>query len=170
MPKYAQIHIIESIEELQSLLKKEKNHRMKVRIKSLILTKEKRFKRRQDLADYLCIGISTLKRWTKEYQKEGIGVFLTPNTGGHRESVISEEIHNALCEKLQDSKDPLRGYNHAVEWVRVNYGEEIYYNTLRQYIIRNFKTKLKTPRKSHYKKDEEAYEAFKKNSRHNKVI
>jgi len=164
MPKYAQIQITESIEDLQSLLKKEIDHRMKLRIKSLILTKEKKFKRRQDLADYLCIGISTLKRWTKEYQEEGIEFFLTRNTGGHRPSIISEEIHNALNKKLQNSTDPLKGFNDAVEWVQNNYDVRIKYSTLRQYIVRKFKAKLKTPRKSHYKKDKEAFEAFKKNT------
>ena len=36
------------------------------------------------------------------------------------------------------------------------------YNTLRTYLIRHFGTKLRMPRKSHYKKDEQAIEAFKK--------
>ena len=40
--------------------------------------------------------------------------------------------------------------------------EIISYTTLRNYMITNFKTKLKSPRKSHYKKDEQAIEAFKK--------
>ncbi len=42
---------------------------------------------------------------------------------------------------------------------------EINYHTLRSFMITNFDTKLKQPRKSHYKKDEEAFEAFKKTSR-----
>jgi transposase len=37
-------------------------------------------------------------------------------------------------------------------------------NTVRAFMIRNFGTKLKTPRKSHYKKDEVAFDAFKKTS------
>ena len=46
-----------------------------------------------------------------------------------------------------------------------NYSVEINYHTLRSFMIVNFGTKLKQPRKSHYKKDEEAFEAFKKTSR-----
>ncbi|MGY0408373.1 MAG: hypothetical protein ACWIPJ_08480 [Polaribacter sp.] len=39
------------------------------------------------------------------------------------------------------------------------------YNTLRTYLIRHFKTKIKVPRKSHYKKDDQAIEAFFKTSK-----
>jgi len=74
--------------------------------------------------------------------------------------VINSEIHKALAVKLNDSEEPLLGYRDAVLWVNNKYDLEIKYNTLRTYLIRHFKTKLKSPRKSHYKKDEQAIEAF----------
>ena len=44
------------------------------------------------------------------------------------------------------------------------FGYEIKYHTVRSFMIRNFGSKLKTPRKSHYKKDEVAFDTFKKTS------
>jgi len=48
----------------------------------------------------------------------------------------------------------------AQQWVRDNFGLEIKNNTLRTYLILHFKTKIKAPRKSHYKKDDQTIEAF----------
>ena len=162
MPKYVDIEVKESLSELKSLRKREKNHRKKTRIQSLILTKEKRFKRRKDLASHLGIGIASLDRWTKVYKESGLTEMLKISSGGLRRHSPLEMIHNELKAKLRDSSDPLRGYWDAVLWVKDNFGIEVEYNTLRTYLIRNFETKLKSPRKSHYKKDEQAIEAFKK--------
>ncbi|MFT5601590.1 MAG: transposase, partial [Flavobacteriales bacterium] len=57
-----------------------------------------------------------------------------------------------------------QGYNDAVLWIKQEFGYDLKYHTVRAFMIRNFGTKLKTPRKSHYKKDEVAFEAFKKTS------
>jgi transposase len=83
-------------------------------------------------------------------------------SGGNRKSVIGAQLHESLSTKLNDSNNPLRGYWDGVLWVKTHHGIDIKYNTLRTYLIRHFHTKLKSPRKSHYKKDEQAIEAFKK--------
>ena len=90
--------------------------------------------------------------------------YLSIKSGGNKASIISKEIHKKLSDKLNDSADPLKGYWEAQQWVRDNFGLEIKYNTLRTYLIRHFKTKIKAPRKSHYKKDDQAIEAFFKTS------
>lgn len=162
MPKYIDIKIKEGLKELKCLRKREKNHRKKTRLQSLILTKEKKFKRRTDLAVHLGIGIASLNRWTKVYKESGLTAMLEISSGGLRKRSTIEVIHNELEDKLNNSSDPLLGYWDAVSWVKDNFELEVKYNTLRTYLIRNFKTKLKSPRKSHYKKDEQAIEAFKK--------
>lgn len=162
MGKRVKIEIKEDLEYLKSLRKKEKNHRLKTRIQSLILTKENKFSRRTDLANHLGIGIASLDRWTKVYKESGLDCMLTISNGGKRRNSIPKEVHEGLAKKVYNSNDPFLGYWDAVLWVKENYQLEIKYNTLRTYLIRNFKTKLKEPRKSHYKKDEQAIEAFKK--------
>lgn len=162
MPKTAIIQIQESDEELKSLLRETKNLRLKIRIQSLILTKEKKFQRREDLAEYLGVGTSSLYRWTEVYKKAGIDAMLKISNGGKRRNAVPSEVHIGLEKKLGDSENPFLGYWDAQIWVKENYGIDLKYVTLRSYMIRNFGTKLKTPRKSHYKKDEQAIEAFKK--------
>ncbi len=162
MARKCTIEVSENIEDLKKLYKRQKNFRIRTRIKSLILLKEKKFKRQTDISNYLGIDYATLKRWFKKYKEYGLQSLLTIGSGGAKGSCISNAIHKGLEEKLQDSQNPLLGYWDAVLWVSQQYGETLNYQTLRSYMIRHFKTKLKHPRKSHYKKDEQAIEAFQK--------
>ena len=156
--------IKESLDELKSLRKQVSNHRLKTRIQVLILLKESQFKYRQDLASHLGIAISSVKNWINIYMEHGIDELLKIRNGGKRYSHVDSELHEALKEKANNSEDPFMSYVEAVQWVKENYDQTIKYTTLRSYLVDNFKTKVKRPRKSHYKKDEQAIEAFKKTS------
>ncbi len=164
MGKVFKITIKESVSTLKTLRKKEKSHKKKLRLLSLILTKEERFARRVDLAKFLGINIDTLNKWTGKYKKLGLKEMLSLNSGGKRRETIPASIHKEIETKLNDSSEPLQGYNDAVLWIEQEFGYVIKYHTVRAFMIRNFGTKLKVPRKSHYKKDEIAFATFKKTS------
>ena len=160
----SKLEIEESITTLENAFKSSKNFKVRQRIQSLMLLKQQRFKRQVDLAEFIGVGHSTLKSWIKQYREFGFESLTTLESGGNYKGVISESLHKALEAKVNDSENPLLGYWHAVDWVRDNFGQTIKYQTLRAYLIRHFKTKKKHPRKSHYKKDEQALEVFKKTS------
>ncbi len=156
----SRIHVKEDLGFLRKKIKATKDSYVSQRIRSLVILKENPCKRQSDIADELCIGYSTLKRWYKKYREEGFEKFIQrPKIGGSK-SNIPAHIHLALEKKLHSGTNPLLGYWQAVEWVKSEFGVDIKYHTLRQYLRTNFKTKLKSPRKSHYKKDEQAIEAF----------
>ncbi len=156
--------IKESSVELKSLRKKVPNHRLKTRIQALILLKESKFKYRQNLASHLGIHRVSLMNWINTYMEEGLDGLLKIRNGGKRYSHVSPELHEALQQKVHNAEDPFMSYVEAVQWVKDNFDQTIKYTTLRSYLIHNFKTKIKRPRKSHYKKDEQAIAAFKKTS------
>ncbi len=160
MSRQSNIEIKEELEFLKNLYQKEKNHRVRARIKCLILVKESKLSGQLEIATYLSVDYATIKRWLKQYREEGLESLVSLKSGGKRKSVIDSDVHESLAIKLNDSKDPLLGYWDAVLWVKKQHNLDIKYNTLRTYLIRHFKTKLKSPRKSHYKKDEQAIEAF----------
>ena len=162
MGKVFEITIKESFSELKLAQRKEKNPKKKLRILSLILTKEEKFLRRVDLAKYLGVNITTLNKWTNKYKDSGLKGMLEMKSGGKRREIVPASIHKEIEDKLNDFSTPLQGYNDAVLWIKQEFGYDIKYHTLRAFMIRNFGTKLKVPRKSHYKKDEVAFEAFKK--------
>jgi len=77
-----------------------------------------------------------------------------------RSKIITTEIHQGLEQRAKDPQNPFRGYWDAQNWVKREYGVEIKYQRIREYLIKHFKTKTKSPRKSHIKKDKQAEEAF----------
>jgi transposase len=156
----SRIQISETESELCCAYRKTKDLRTKLRIKALILFKEGNFQKQEDLALHLCIGYSTLRRWLKKYTDEGFEKYIREPVRGKPASLVTPEIHKALEDKLKDSYNPLQSYLDAVLWVKQTHGIEFKYHTLRKYMIKHFKTKLKVPRKSHHKKDEQAIEAF----------
>ena len=164
MGKVFEITIKESLSTLKSLHKKEKSQKKQLRLLSLILTKEEKFTRRVDLAKFLGVNIDTLNIWTEKYKKLGLKKMLSVNSGGNRRETVPKSIHKEIEAKLNDSASPLQGYTDAVLWINQEFGYQIKYHTVRAFMIRNFGTKLKVPRKSHYKKDEVAFESFKKTS------
>lgn len=165
MGKRVTIDIKETSEELDLLYRNSRSFKIKRRIKSLILTKINKFDNREELAQYLGINVKTLYVWTKTYQEEGLDAMLTMSGGGKRRDKIPDSIKKELEKKLNNSTSPLQGYTDSVDWVKTEFGLDINYHTLRSFMIVNFGTKLKQPRKSHYKKDEQAFEDFKKNSK-----
>jgi len=164
MGKRAVLLIKEDESELLSLKKTSKSLYSKNRLQALLLIKTKAFKTRREVA--LAIGIHkrTLEHWTKEYSKVGIHSFIQDPRGGARRTCMSKTAHLQLQQKVNDSEHPFMGYKEALLWFKENISEDMKYNTLRTYLIRHFGTKLKMPRKSHYKKDEQAIEVFKKTS------
>ena len=72
MGKIFNLTIKESLSTLKLHRKKEKSHKNKLRLLSLILTQEDKFSRRVDLAEHLGVNIDTLNKWTKKYKKFGL--------------------------------------------------------------------------------------------------
>lgn len=80
--------------------------------------------------------------------------------------IISQEIHLGLEKRANDPHNPFLGYWDAQDWVKKEYGVEIKYQRIREYLIQHFLTKTKSPQKSHIKKDKQAEEAFLKTPKH----
>jgi len=85
---------------------------------------------------------------------------LLPNKRNRKPYVIPEEVDQALAKRVKDSNGGFSSYKEAQQWVNSEYGLDLKYNTIREHLIRYYKTKIKTPRKSHVKKDDQAVDAF----------
>jgi transposase len=114
------------------------------------------------LANFIGVNITTLNKWTDKYKELGLKGVLAISGGGKRSESVPGSIHKDIEKKLKDFRAPLQGYHDAVLWIKQEFGCDLKYHTVRAFMIRNFGAKLKTPRKSHYKKDEVAFETLKK--------
>ncbi|TVZ25872.1 winged helix-turn-helix protein [Gillisia sp. Hel_I_86] len=160
MAKPQEFTITQSVEELRALRKSQTNIKHEKRVMFLIYLKENKFKTRHELCDYLGIDPRTQQRWTKQYLENGISFLLTDLPKNKKSKIITPEIHKELEKRLNSSDQGFLGYWDAQAWVNNEFDIDIQYHWLRKYLIKHFKTKLKSPRKSHYKKDEEAGKAF----------
>jgi hypothetical protein len=119
---------------------------------SCLKLKKNRFKTRKLLTDYLDINSRTEERWTQKYISSGISRLLSDALKNIKLRIATPEIHAGLSKLLNSSENPFLGYWDTALWVKQEYNVEIQYHNLRKYLIQHFKTKLKTPRKSYYKK------------------
>lgn len=164
MAKRQEIVVKESETELKLLRKQQASLPQEKRVIWLLQFKLKKHLTREQTALKVNISIRTQTRWIKEYMNEGLEAFLSCKKNNRKSNMISPEVHLALKGRVNSSESPLLGYWDAVDWVKKEFDIEIKYHWLRKYLITHFKTKLKSPRKSHYKKDEQAIEAFLKTS------
>lgn len=160
MGKTAYLDIKESISELKILLVNKSSLKEEKRLKSLLLIKSGKFKTRQEVADNLFVHIRTLERWLNNYKEGGIDQMITDKPRNKGSKIITSEMHHALSARVNDSANPFLGYWDAHHWIKEEFGVDVKYHRIREYLIQHFKTKLKTPRKSHYKKDDVAEKAF----------
>jgi transposase len=160
MGKTAYLEIKESLTELKNLASKQQTLKGEKRVKSLIYIKMNKFKTRQEVSDFLGIHIRTLERWISNYKSTGIDQMICDKPKNKQSKIITPEIHQGLSLRVNNPHNPFLGYWDAQHWVKQEYGVDVKYQRIREYLIQHFKTKPKTPRKSHYKKDVEAEKAF----------
>lgn len=160
MGKSSKLIVLESDQELIELKGLQTDLKSEKRIECLRLLKSKRFSTQKETANYLGISRQTIVRWITAYNQGSIEGLLPKKTRNKKSKIITPEIHQALAKRVNSSDTPFLGYWDATEWVKAEYGVTIKYHWLRKYLIKHFKTKLKSPRKSHYKKDAQAIDAF----------
>jgi transposase len=160
MGKIASLDISESLIELKELVSKQTTLKGEKRVKALIYIKTKKFKTRQEVSASIGVHIRTLERWVETYKLFGIDQMISDKLKNKQSKIITSEIHLGLSQRVNDPLNPFLGYWDAQIWVNETYGIDIKYQRIREYLKQHFKTKLKSPRKSHYKKNVEAEKAF----------
>lgn len=162
MPKKISITILESEKVLSSMLNKSTTDRVRGRLKALLLLKRGKVTYQSELAIKLGFTEKTIREWLKLYDSEGLSSLVQIRVGGNRDSILSSEIINFIKEHLNDEQTTITSYVELQQLIYETFGQDINYKTLYGYCTRVFSSSLKVSRKSHYKKDEQAIEAFKK--------
>lgn len=160
------IQVKESVTELKRLLKSTPRL-IYPRIKMLLEIKKHETTggvSKRILADSIGVNHNSIQTWRTLYEKGGIEQLIKYTKNEGRPTILTENEHQAIKSKLNDSKNGLRGYIELLDWVENTFNKEIKYNTLLKYTNREFGASIKVARKSHVKKDPEAVFAFKKTS------
>lgn len=157
------VPVKESIQELRTLLKSSIPF-IQPRIKLLLLMKkyDNESISKRALMEQSGLCSYSVHKWRTLYKVGGIENLLKHNKKGFKPTKLSAEVHKKLEAKLKDPENGLRGYKELQEWILKEFNNQISYNTLYKYCVKNFGSKIKVARKYHAKKDEEAVKTFKK--------
>lgn len=164
MGKKAQLTIEQTAEQLQKLYNLQRSLKRQKKIIALMRIKKQIDNTREDLSNYLGVHKRTLERWINAYLQGGIEQLLLIKPKRKDSKIITKDIHDGLAQRLKDPRDSFLGYWDAHRWIKITYGVEVNYHWLRKYMISKFGTKVKTPRKSHIKKDKDVKSSFLKTS------
>jgi hypothetical protein len=159
------ISVKESVQELRLLLKSSIPF-LQPRLKLLLAMKKHGNKpvSKRVLMEETGLCSYSVHKWRTMYNTGGIDNLLTHNKKGFKPSKFTSEQHTKLEAKLRDPENGIRGYKELQEWVIQEFNNQVSYNTLLKYCIKNFGSKVKVARKYHAKKDAELVDIFKKTS------
>ena len=142
--------------QVASLFKKETVGWKKERLQALKLLLETN-KSYVEVAQIVSRSPSRVKAWAKAFRDGGLQTLLTRGNGGGRKPLIKEDAKEALKQKLEEGE--FRTAVQIERWLdsqfNLRYGKGSIY-----YVLGKLGGRLKVPRPSHLKKNEEEAAAF----------
>ena len=116
------------------------------------------------VAEEIGVNHNSIQTWRSLYIEGGIKMLMSHSNTGYKPSKITDEQERALSEQLNDPHNGMVGFIELLDWFNTNYKTSINYKTFHGFVVRKFKAKIKTARKTHINKDARAVEEFKKTS------
>lgn len=163
MARSLKLVIEESVEFLEKQLKQARTARQKERIQVLWWLKTGQVRQHQELAYRLGRDTSTITRWLQKYRRGGLSELLEVKTAPGQTPHLTPEALKGLKERLELGAG-FKSYIEIVEWLQTEYGLELSYATVYNWVHYRLKAKLKVPRPNSAKQDVLAVERFKKTS------
>lgn len=157
------IEIEESVEELEELLRHQKQSRCKERIQALYLIKGQEMSV-SEIAKILGKHRGTVHRWLADYREGGMEAIVEFGTSSGRKRVIPDWAVSSLKKQLEEPEGGFQRYTQIQHWLEKTLGVQAEYATVHHLARYRLKAKLKVPRPRNRKQDEEKLEAFKKTS------
>lgn len=154
------IEISESVEELKSLMKKQKTGLGYAKVQALYLLKINAVETIRHLAVIIGRGESTVHRWLQTYKTGGLSLLLEepPKTG--RPKILNIEEVAKIQQELSDSEG-FDSYQEVKLWLSICQNIEISYPTIHRIVRYELRGKLKVPRPIHEKQNPGIIKAFK---------
>lgn len=160
MARISKLVVKESVKEIETLMKKQSSYKNIQRLQALIHIQENTFSTRAALSEHMGVSRRSLEKWLAKYRQLGmVGMLISPNRS-KGSSIIPADVDKELSEIVGDPKKGFNSYVEAQQWLSVEHNLDVKYNTVREHLIRRYQTKIKSPRKSHIKKDDQAVDAF----------
>lgn len=165
MCRVFKIEVLESQEELEILLKQEKDVRKRERLQFLYGYKIGQAITRKALGKLLNRSQCAIGQWIDLYRSKGLQGLLHLNyRGGNLAPSIPLEVQWQLKEKLAQPEG-IAGYQAIQVWLRETHGLDVPYSTVFGTVKYRLNARLKVPRPYADNNDQEAVDDFKKTFR-----
>jgi len=143
MTGVCKLEIIETTEELKSLLQEQKSASNFQKVQALYLFKIGQVKTVKDLAITLGRSRITVQRWLHTYRTEGLAGLLKVKHGGGRKPVIPRAAMAGLQKRLQDPNSFFSSYGEIQTWLQSEYGLDVSYKVVYATVRYKLKAGLK---------------------------
>jgi transposase len=162
MSGVVRIEIRETIEELTTLMRKEKDVLRHEKLQVLYWLKTKTVDSVLSAAVRLGKHRTTIQRWLSSYRKGGIEELLLQKPRSGRPRIMNSETVERLSKELSEPEG-FSSYKEVHEWLTNCCEVKVAYRTVHQWTRYRLKAKLKVPRPVSEKQKPGAPEEFKKN-------
>ena len=149
-------------DELKTILSQQRTINNRQKIQALYWLKAGYSQSLTDVAERLGVHRITVHRWLKQYSAGGLPELLKIRQATGRPRVIPEAIIAGISKKLSEESCEFKSYKEIGKWVEDNYQVSVKYQTLHKQLHYRMKAKLKVPRRSSIKKDQEITIEFEK--------
>ncbi|MBD2307248.1 helix-turn-helix domain-containing protein [Chroococcidiopsis sp. FACHB-1243] len=124
--------------------------------------KQEEYKRARELATVLGCDESTIYRWFRLYQSQGMTGLLQFKTPPGKPSKLPPEVLERLQMRLQE-RQGFSSYGEIQQWLATECNCDAAYQTVHGIVRYKLKSKLKEPRPLSVEADPQLQETFKKN-------
>ncbi len=115
------INIQESVEELEGLVRQQKNTRIKERLQALYLIKAQDLKV-SAIAKILGKHRGTVHRWLADYREGGIEAVVEFGTSSGRKRAIPDWAVSSLKKQLEEPEGGFQRYTQIQHWLDITLG------------------------------------------------
>ncbi len=158
MPK-KDYEISECEDELLDMIKKEKKGRFRDRLRLLWLLKTGEAETVTRAAELCGVSRLTAAEWFRRYKNGGITELLRIKTVPGRSRAVPAGVAEDLKKRLSEPEG-FGSYGEIRIWLLENYNLDIAYKTVHKTVRYYLRSKLKAPRPSHIKKNEDEVREF----------
>lgn len=145
--------ITESQEELEALLKANRNAQIHRRVHLLLLIRTGEVRTRAEAAKHLRVHRNSIWNWLQLYENGGMERLLRIGQGAPaaEQKTLPGEVYQALQARLAENGFS-NGYVEAQRWLKEAFGLDVPYKTVHGIVRYRLQAKLKRARPSHVKK------------------
>ena len=162
MSRVFKLDVSESKEELECLLKQERNTRKRERLQFLYWYKTGQVATRKELGKLLNRSQIAMGHWIKRYRDQGLqGLLHLDYRGGNLPPTIPLELQGKIKEKLAQPEG-IASYKSIQVWLKETHGLDVPYSTVFGTVKYRLNAHLKVPRPYAEGYDQEAVDDFKK--------